>query len=56
MNTELFREDNTEGYTQEQMDALNAEWDKRAEEKGLEPGSSEYEREAKWFCDEVAHR
>ena len=52
----LFRNDNTEGYTAEQMDALNAEWEARAAERGLEYGTDEYEQAAKGFCDEVAGR
>jgi hypothetical protein len=48
--------DNTEGYTQEQLDALNAEWQERAKSEGLEPGTDEYKEMEKAFSDEVARR
>lgn len=48
----LFRNDNTEGYTTEQLDALNAEWEARAAERSTE----DYEQAAKAFCDEVSGR
>lgn len=54
--TDLFRDDNTEGYNAAEMDALNAEWSARAAEAGLEEGTDEYEQAAKAFCDEVASR
>jgi hypothetical protein len=44
-----------EGYTQAEMDALNAEWAARAAEFG--PDDIEARNEAlKAFCDEVAQR
>jgi hypothetical protein len=48
-----FTEDNTTGYTAEQLEALNAELDKRLE--GIEDPD---QREAveKAFADEVARR
>jgi hypothetical protein len=52
----LFRLDNTEGYSQEQLDTLNAEWKARFLVLGLEPGTEEYEDAAKAFCDAVARR
>jgi len=52
----LFREDNTEGYTTEEMNELNSEWEARAESEGLEEGTDEYNEAAKQFCDEVARR
>ena len=54
MAMELFRQDNTEGFAGEQLDALNAEWKERA--GGLEFGTDEYDQAAKAFCDEVARR
>ncbi|HMW85392.1 MAG TPA: hypothetical protein PLY42_11655 [Nitrospira sp.] len=52
----LFRNDNTEGYTTEQLDALNAEWEARAAERSLEECTEDYEQAAKAFCDEVSGR
>ena len=53
---DLFRTDNTEGYTQAQLDTLNAEWQERVEKLNLEEYTDEYDREAKRFDDEVARR
>lgn len=53
---ESFSMDNTQGYTQEQLDALNAEWRERAETNGWGPGSDEYKEMEKAFADEVARR
>jgi hypothetical protein len=47
---------NTEGYTTEQLDALNAEWEARAAERSLEECTEDYEQAAKAFCDEVSGR
>ena len=52
----LFRNDNTEGYSTEQLDALNTEWEARAAERSLEEGTEDYEQAAKAFCDEVSGR
>lgn len=52
----LFREDNTEGYSAEEMHELNLEWEARAEAEGLEEGTDEYNTAAKNFCNEVAGR
>ena len=52
----MFNIYNTDGYTQEQLDALNAEWEARAAEQGLEPGTEEYEFQYKRFGDEVSRR
>lgn len=54
--TKLFRMDNTEGYDQNELDKLNAEWEARALELGLEEGTRDYEIHAKHFADEVARR
>ena len=51
-----FRMDNTEGYSQSQLDKLNAEWVELVEEMNLEPGTDEYDLKCKWFSDEVAKR
>ena len=53
---DLFRTDNTEGYTDEQLAALNSEWAERVAADGLEEGTIEYEDAAKAFADEVARR
>ena len=47
----LFRDDNTEGYLAEELDALNEMWEARIEELRLEEGTDEYYQEMKWFCD-----
>jgi hypothetical protein len=47
---------NTEGYTQQELDALNAEWEKIVNELGLESGTDDYYREAQAFADKVAQR
>jgi hypothetical protein len=51
---DAFRADNTEGYTQDQIDAFNAELDARLE--GIEAGTDEYYRVVKAFDDEIASR
>lgn len=50
----LFNADNTDNYTPEQMDALNAEWEIISAD--LEPGSDEYYQVEQRFSDEVARR
>ena len=52
----LFNEGNTEGYTDEELDALNLEWQAFSDARGLEEGYDEYSRAAKEFCDAVAQR
>ena len=52
----MFTIYNTEGYTQEQLDALNAEWEARAADLGLEQGTEEYDFQEKNFSDEVSRR
>jgi len=49
-----FTLDNTSGYSQEQIDALNAELDSRLE--GVERFSEEYDAICQRFADEVAAR
>lgn len=48
-----FTMDNTEGYTQEELDALNAELDERLE--GVDDPLDQVEIE-KRFADEVSRR
>jgi hypothetical protein len=52
----IFTDQNTEGYTQEELDALNTEWAERATKMGLEEGADEYDFQAKTFADETARR
>ena len=52
----MFTIYNTDGYTQNQLDELNAEWKARAAELGLEQGTEEYDFQEKCFSDEVARR
>jgi len=51
-----FNEYNTDGYTNEELDAFNKEWGEIVEAKELEPYSDEYDIELKKFQDEVAKR
>jgi len=53
---ELFRFDNTDGYTQSQLDSLNSEWAALAMELGLDPEDDEYKQAASNFGDEVSRR
>jgi len=50
----LFRDDNTEGYTVAELDALNERWEEKIEELGLEDNTDEYNREASAFADKIA--
>lgn len=50
----MFDQYNTDGYTQEQIDDLNAELEARLD--GLEPESDEYKQTEKAFQDEVSRR
>jgi hypothetical protein len=45
---------NTTGYTDAELAALNQEWEERS--LGLDPDSDEYHDAYKAFCDEVAKR
>lgn len=51
-----FTSENTTGYTQAELDALNAEFEARLEAAGVEHGSDEALEMAKAFSDEVAGR
>ena len=51
-----FRTDNTENYNNNELDNLNIEWDKRVDEMHLTSETDEYDRQLKWFFDEVAKR
>ena len=52
----LFRDDNTEGYAIDELNALNAEWQEQVEKLNLEEFTNEYDDYSSWFCDEVARR
>ncbi len=52
----MFTLDNTEGYTQAQCDALNAEFDARLRASGVDPDSDLARDMEKSFSDEVAGR
>jgi hypothetical protein len=52
----LFREDNTDGYTVDQLAILNRQWEAIATRCGLERGTHDYDQAAKRFCNEVSHR
>lgn len=51
-----FTMDNTSGYTQAELDALNAEFAARLAAAGIEPGSDEALDMENAFSDEVARR
>lgn len=50
----MFTQQNTDGYTQSELDALNLELAERLTD--LEPGSDEYQQAEKAFHDEVSKR
>jgi hypothetical protein len=52
----MFTSDNTEGYTQSEIDALNAEMAQRMAAEGIEPGTDAAHDFEKAFADEVAGR
>ena len=56
MTEQHYRMENTQGYTQQQLDELNEELEMRLESCGHEPGSWMYDEEIKCFDDEVAGR
>ena len=56
MEIKLFRNENTSGYTADELDALNAEWAAIVEAENLEPDDYEYDDRAKTFSDEVSRR
>lgn len=53
---ESFRQDNTEGYTDEQLSTFNQEWAERVEKLGLDEDDPDYGHFEKAFSDEVARR
>jgi hypothetical protein len=51
---EMFTQQNTDGYTDQELDALNAELVERLAD--LDPGSDDYQQAEKEFHDEVSRR
>ncbi len=53
-----FRNDNTDGYTDSELDILNEEWEGRVKQLGIniDDDPDEYDLQSKWFADEVAKR
>ncbi len=54
--TYTFNDNNTEGYTSDELAALNAEFLERVAEHGFDEGSDEYIALFQAFSDEVSHR
>ena len=52
----LFTEDNTEGYTEDELNKLNDEWIEIIDKLNLEEFTDEYYTQAKIFSDEIARR
>ena len=50
----MMTQQNTEGYTDQQLDALNKEFDERFQSGEWEPADKD--EAEKWFADEVAQR
>lgn len=50
----MFTPDNTTGYTQEQLDAINAELVERLD--GINEDDAEYQQVVSRFSDEIARR
>lgn len=56
MTIQSFRDDNTEGYTQADLDLLNEEWTEICEELHLEEHTDKYTEVEKHFADAVSRR
>ena len=52
----LFRADNTIGYTDAELELLNAEWSAIVEAKNLEEYTEKYDIQAKEFSNSVAKK
>jgi hypothetical protein len=55
-NMELFKENNTEGYSESQLQNLNEEWEQIVTKNQLEEFTDEYNIQAKIFLDIVSKR
>ena len=53
---ESFRDDNTTGYSQTELDELNREWNEIVKISNLEEFTDEYYDRQQQFDDEVARR
>jgi len=53
---ELFRDDNTDGYSKNRLNKLNKEWEKIVKEKNLNASTEKYDQAAQEFSDQVARR
>ena len=51
-----FTHENTSGYTDHELDMLNAEWELTVFVEGLEIESDEYYQREKQFADEVSRQ
>ena len=51
-----FNENNTEGYSQTELDALNTEWAEIVASQNLEEYTEEYDFAEKAFSDVVSRR
>ena len=56
MEQQLFRDDNTTGYTNAQRVSLNNEWIGIVSRDNIHPGTEEYVQRSKEFSDLVAKR
>ncbi len=54
--TYTFNDNNADGYTSDELAALNAEFLERVAGHGFEEGSDEYIALFQAFSDEVSHR
>lgn len=52
----MFSQENTHGYTDAELQALNAEWNAIVEAENLERETDEYYQREKQFNDEVSRR
>jgi len=51
-----FRQDNTEGYTDDQLKIFNYDWNERIIFLKLEPDTDEYNFQLKCFRDHIARK
>ena len=51
-----FRQDNTEGYTDDQLKIFNYDWNERIIFLKLEPDTDEYDFQLKCFRDHIARK
>ena len=51
-----FRQDNTEGYTDDQLKIFNYKWNEVIIKNTLEPDTDEYDFQLKCFRDHIARK